>query len=181
MKYGSSATGAPPHRSWSSWPILRNWLLTYLVAFEAKSAIWIVSEPRPEHVSAITGLNESSSASFYLLKIEAIKIGDSPPEPLLTLVVGPSEEGRDISTTKKELAEQDDTLGRFWTALQEKARNRATLHAVVSPGRGNWLSMSAGVRGLFFNYIERKNGAKVELYIDQGGEQRSVRQAYCEA
>jgi hypothetical protein len=33
-------------------------LLTYLVAFEAKTAIWIVSEPRPEHISTITWLND---------------------------------------------------------------------------------------------------------------------------
>lgn len=29
-------------------------LITYLVAMEAKAAVWIVSDPRPEHVSAIT-------------------------------------------------------------------------------------------------------------------------------
>ena len=55
-------------------------IITYLVAMAAKTAIWIVADPRPEHVSAITWLNESSSANFYLLKIEAIKIvkGSNP-------------------------------------------------------------------------------------------------------
>jgi len=33
----------------------------------------IVAEPRPEHVAAVTWLNESSSAAFYLLKIEGIR------------------------------------------------------------------------------------------------------------
>lgn len=67
-------------------------LLTYLVAIGAKTAIWIVSDPRPEHVNTISWLNESSLASFFLLKVEAIRIGGSPAAPLLTLVVGPSEE-----------------------------------------------------------------------------------------
>ena len=49
-------------------------VITYLVAMEAKAAIWIVADPRPEHISAITWLNESSSADFYLLKLEAIQI-----------------------------------------------------------------------------------------------------------
>src|SRR4051812_41481425 len=44
-------------------------LITYLAAMEAKAAIWIVSEPRPEHTRAIGWLNESS-ADFYLLKVE---------------------------------------------------------------------------------------------------------------
>src|SRR5215207_10804560 len=78
-------------------------LLTYLVAIGAKKAVWIVSVPRPEHVSAITWLNESSSASFYLVKVEAIKIEDSPPAPLLTMVVGPSEESVEVGETKKDL------------------------------------------------------------------------------
>ena len=34
-------------------------LITYLVAMDAKVAIWIVSNPRPEHINAISWLNES--------------------------------------------------------------------------------------------------------------------------
>jgi RecB family endonuclease NucS len=48
-------------------------LLTYLVAIGAKTGVWLVSEPRSEHVRAISWLNESYSASFYLLKVEAIR------------------------------------------------------------------------------------------------------------
>jgi hypothetical protein len=140
-----------------------------LVAFEAKTAIWIVSEPRPEHVSTITWLNESSPASFYLLKVEAIKIAGSPPAPLLTLVVGPSEEGREVGKKKKELAEQDTVMLRFWTELLDRAQEKTSLHAAVSPNRGNWLIDTAGVSGLTYGYVIRKNDARVELYIDRGG------------
>jgi len=42
-------------------------IITYLTAFEAKVAIWIVSEPRPEHINAITWLNETTPAAFYLV------------------------------------------------------------------------------------------------------------------
>ena len=34
-------------------------IITYLVAIGAKTAIWIVADPRPEHVSSINWLNES--------------------------------------------------------------------------------------------------------------------------
>ena len=63
-------------------------LITYLVAMGAKTAIWIVSDPRPEHLASISWLNESSSVNFYLLKLEAIKIGDSPHASLLTFSQG---------------------------------------------------------------------------------------------
>jgi hypothetical protein len=67
-------------------------LLTYLAAYEASTAIWIVAEPRAEHVKAVAWLNDSSQANVYLLKVEAVRIGDSTPAPLLTKLVGPSPE-----------------------------------------------------------------------------------------
>ncbi len=51
----------------------------------AKAAIWIVSDPRPEHIAAVAWLNESGSAAFYMVKVEAVRIGTSPAAPLLTL------------------------------------------------------------------------------------------------
>src|SRR5450759_326208 len=47
-------------------------IITYLTAMGARTAIWVVSDPRPEHVAAIAWLNESSSASFYMVKVEAV-------------------------------------------------------------------------------------------------------------
>ena len=65
-------------------------VITYLTAMKARGAIWIVSEPRQEHVNAMAWLNEASNADFYLVKVEAVRIGDSPAAPLLTLIVGPT-------------------------------------------------------------------------------------------
>jgi hypothetical protein len=44
-------------------------LLTYLVNLEASVAIWLATEPRPEHQKVIDWLNESTAAdlSFYLV------------------------------------------------------------------------------------------------------------------
>lgn len=142
-------------------------LLTYLTALEAKVAIWIVAEPRSEHVKAIAWLNESSSAAFYLVKVEAIKIGDSPPASLLTLITGPSEEAIKVGDTKKELAERYLIRKKFWTQLLELASQKTKLHAAISPGQHNWIGTSAGLPyGLGLNYCVRSHDARVELYID---------------
>lgn len=143
-------------------------LLTYLVAIGAKTAVWIVAEPRPEHVNAITWLNESSAAAFYLLKIEGVKIGDSDPAPLLTLIVGPSKESRQVGVTKKDLAERYTIRGNFWTKLLERAKEKTKLHATISPGQYSWIGTGAGRRGLGYNYVVRQHDANVELYIDRG-------------
>lgn len=143
-------------------------LVTYLTALDAKAAIWIVSDPRPEHIAAISWLNESSSASFYLVKVEAIKIGDSPPAPLLTLIVGPTEEGRVLGNKKKELAERDSIRRRFWEQLLDRAKSKTKLHAAKSPSHRGWVGTSAGKSGLSFIYVIGLEKARVELYIDRG-------------
>jgi len=143
-------------------------LITYLVALEAKTAIWIVSDPRPEHLASISWLNESSSANFYLLKLEAIKINKSPPAPLLTLIVGPSEEAKEVGKVKKEIAERYQIREKFWVQLLETAKVKSKLHAKISAGRHGWIGASSGMQGLGFNYVIRRNEAQVELYIDRG-------------
>ena len=142
-------------------------LITYLTSLEAKVAVWIVADPRPEHVKAVTWLNESSSAAFYLVKVEAIKIEDSAPAPLLTLITGPSEEAIQAGDTKKELVEQQVARKSFWTQLLEKAKQRTKLHAGISAGQNNWVGTSSGLpSGLILSYVVRRHDGQVELYID---------------
>lgn len=148
-------------------------ILTYLVALDAKKAIWIVADPRPEHVGAINWLNETSAASFYLLKIEGVKISDSPPAPLLTLIVGPSKEGREIGEKKEELAERYDIRKEFWSRLLDRARNRTTLHASISPGKDSWIETSAGKSGLSYSYTIRQHDGQIEFYIDRGKQEEN--------
>lgn len=145
-------------------------LVTYLAAFPAKTAIWIVADPRPEHIQAIAWLNESLSTSFYLVKVEAIRIGNSLPAPLLTLIVAPSQESKDVGIAKKELAERDILRRRFWTGLLEAARAKTPLHAKISPTQYHWISTGASKAGLSYNYTIRQHDVTVELYIDRGKE-----------
>ncbi|MFW9880255.1 MAG: DUF4268 domain-containing protein [Candidatus Thorarchaeota archaeon] len=147
-------------------------LITYLTAIGGKTAIWIVADPRPEHVGAISWLNESSSANFYLFKIEGIKIGNSEPAPLLTLIVGPSEESKEVGEKKKELAERHIFRHKFWEALLKLAKEKTKLHANVSPSNYSWVGTGAGKSGLSFYYTVTKHDSKVELYIDRGKDSR---------
>lgn len=143
-------------------------VITYLTSIGAKIAIWIVSDPRPEHVKAIAWLNESSGADFYLLKVEAVRIGQSPPAPLLTLITGPSEESRQVGETKKDLAERYVIRRRFWEELLARARKKTKLFTSISPSKANWIGTGAGMFGLAFNFVIRQHDAHVELYIDRG-------------
>ena len=145
-------------------------LITYLTAMSAKAAIWIVSEPRPEHVAAIGWLNEAGSAAFYMVKVEAVKIGNSPPAPLFTLIVGPSEESENVGQTKKEIAERYSIRKRWWTQLIQRSVKITKLHAHISPKEYSYIGASSGIRGLNLNYVVTQGQSYAELYIDRGKE-----------
>jgi hypothetical protein len=141
-------------------------VITYLTAFSAKAAIWIVSEPRPEHVAAIAWLNEATSgADFYLVKLDAVKIGDSPAAPLLTLIVGPSEDSS-VSISREAIAEVSHTQKHFWKVLI--GNPKAKLHSHITPGASSWIATTSGIRGLNYTYTVAKNQSTAELYIDRG-------------
>jgi hypothetical protein len=143
-------------------------LVTYLSGMSAKAAIWIVSDPRPEHVAAVAWLNESGSAAFYMVKVEAVRIGESPAAPLFTLIVGPSDETKDVGQTKKEIAERYGIRKRWWTMLIERSAKVNKLHAHITPGEYSWIGTSSGIRGLNFNYVVTQDECAAELYIDRG-------------
>ena len=143
-------------------------LITYLTAMEAKAAIWVVSDPRPEHVAAITWLNESLSARFYMVKVEAVRIEDSPAAALFTLIVGPSDEAQEVGTVKRNIAERYGIRKRWWTQLIQRSSVKSKLHAHITPGEYSWIGAGSGVRGLSYNYVCTKSDCGAELYIDRG-------------
>jgi len=153
-------------------------VITYLTAFEAKTAIWIVSDPRPEHVRAISWLNESSGGSFYLLRLEAIRVGESPPAALLTVIGRPSEEAKEVGKAKQELGERHMLRRKFWTQLLDAAKVNTDLHVNIAAGHQGWVGTGAGMSGLGLNYVVRQHDARVELYIDRGkdadGENKAI-------
>ena len=142
-------------------------LITYLTALNARTAIWIVAEPRPEHVAAISWLNDSSSAAFYLVKVEAVRIGSSPPAPLLTKIVGPSEEKSEVAATNKEFAERFNLRQHWWQKLLDRP-DAKRLFGRISPGTDTWLSATSGVPGLTLSYSVVQEECGARLVIDRG-------------
>lgn len=154
-------------------------VLTYLAAYEANTAIWIVGDPRPEHVRAVTWLNDSTLASVWLFKVEAIRIGGSDPAALLTRIVGPSEETRHISATRREESARDSARFAFFERLLERAAGRTSLHDGLTPKKGPYLSRQ--VEGVGWVYGVREHGTRVILWIERGADRELETRAIFEA
>jgi hypothetical protein len=145
-------------------------LITYLVNLEAHTAIWVASEPRPEHEKVIHWLNEStpSNISFNLVKVEAIRIGNSPYAPLFTVMAGPDAIAKEIGEKKKEWADRHYKCQDFWKGLLARSKVKTRLFSNISPGGKSFLSASAGKSGFGYNYYIGTQGAAVDFYIDFG-------------
>lgn len=143
-------------------------LITYMSNQDAKIAIWITSDPRPEHERAVEWLNETlpADAAFYLIKVEAVRINDSPPAPLFTVVAAPSLTSQQVGEQRKELAQRHKQYLEFWAQLLDKARGQSNLFSGVSPKKDHWISAGAGRTGVQWSYVALKDHARVELYID---------------
>ena len=83
-------------------------LITYLTNMDCKVAIWICKEPRQEHINAVNWLNETSDDdfNFYIVKLEAYKIGNSEPAPFFSVICHPSKEQKEMGKDKKVLKDQ---------------------------------------------------------------------------
>lgn len=153
-------------------------LLTYLTNLEAKIAIWISSDPRPEHVKAVGWLNEvtPSDTAFYLVQLPAYRIAGSDPAPLFTPIVGPSSEAKDVGASRKELGERHILRKESWGQLLAQAKDRGVkVHADCAPSTRIALGAGAGKTGLSFGYLVWDDRTGVELYIDTGDRERNER------
>jgi hypothetical protein len=142
-------------------------LVTYLSNLDAKTAVWITSDPRPEHEQAIHWLNEVVPADigFFLVKLQAYRIGSSPLAPLLSVVAGPNLAASIAGSQKKELAERHLVRKEFWSELLEHANQITPLHAGRSPSTDTWLNAGAGRTGLAYQYRVRADDSQVGLRI----------------
>lgn len=158
-------------------------VLTYLVNMDAATAVWITTEPRAEHRRVVDWLNQSTpdNISFFLVKVEGVRIGTSPLAPLFTVLASPDAQTKQIGEGKKELADRHLRRREFWTGLVEKTKGRTRLFANISPGVENWISTGAGKSGVSFQYWILLRSVGIQMYIDYDTESGEKNKAIFDA
>ena len=145
-------------------------VLVYLSELKAKNAVWIVAEARSEHISAVEWLNSSGLAKFWLLTIDAVRIGSSPYAPVLTLVTGPREVQGDITQVRIEKSDRDSARQRFFSKLLPVTEESTNLFAGLTPSSGPYQSARSGFPGINYVLSVRKDATAVMLWIERGVE-----------
>ena len=93
--------------------------ITYASMLKADYIVFIAEKFRDEHLTAIDWLNEQfklESAKFFAVKISAIKIGDSKPAPLFTIIKEPDIKIKEIELerTSIEISALVENRKKFW-------------------------------------------------------------------
>ncbi len=140
-------------------------VMTYLVGLEASTAIWISPEPRPEHQRAIEWLNEFAPAniSFYVVKVEAIRIADSPVAPLFQVVAGPDAQSKATGGSKKSMAASEEANLRFWRNLIAFPRQPSNPFGGRTAGPSGWMGIGLGRSGVSIVLAISRRSYRAEL------------------
>lgn len=150
-------------------------LITYAAGKNASCAIWIVRKANDEHKRAVEFLNETSknSIGYFLLEIEAWKIGDSEPAPKFNVVEAPNDWAR--SESDANITPTVRLCQRFWQAFNDHASRDAEFlknFKLRKPLLQNWYDFSIGRQGLWMSISvsDFHKRVKVAAYISKKNE-----------
>ena len=146
-------------------------LITYMAGLEARYAVLVAEEIRPEHHSALNHLNTISGDEFgfFAIGLEAWRIGGSLPAPRLRLDVHPDNWRRSAKRSQTIGPAQERYL-RFWGELLELLRGTYPGWTNQNPYRDNWIGLrsaaSVAIYILSFGGPKAAPRVRVEVYID---------------
>jgi hypothetical protein len=152
-------------------------LLTYAAGKNARIIVWISPKFKEEHIQTLNWLNESTGEeqSFFGVEIKVVKIDDSRPAPLFTLVAKPNTWQKTRGGATPQSSTRGELYRDFWTGFLEELKKKAPGVTRASKGLPqNWCSIGAGRVGFSYNTAftyDRK--FKVELYIDTFDKERN--------
>lgn len=148
-------------------------LLTYASSFDACIIVWVVADYREEHKKAIEWFNDhmSEEISFFLVKTEVWKIGNSEPAVKFNVIVEPNDWSKIIknsSVSKNKLTEKKLLKLKFWEGFREYAEHNTTqLRIRRKPRPQHWYDISIGSSNAHIAYTtnSRDNCIAAEIYI----------------
>lgn len=154
-------------------------LLTYASGIDASVLVWIAEEVREEHRQALEWINERTDQETFLfaLKIELLKIDDSPAAPNFMPVVVPNKWQKAArEAVASDSTPRGDAYRRFFQALIDELRegHRFTKAKVAFPQ--NWYGFSSGTTDVSYNITFNKgNRVRAEIYINRRDQEANKR------
>jgi len=142
-------------------------VITYAAGIDAKTIVWVSENIREEHQKTIEFLNNNTTdtLNFFLVQIEAYKIGDSKPAPKFNLIEGPNEWARAVRGASGETGKIGDLpliKLNFWQQVRDLGMEKYPGLKWRKASKDHWYDMSVGSRISHISMqVNSKNPAKV--------------------
>ena len=147
-------------------------IITYAAGVGAKKVIWVAESFRPEHAAALEFLNENTTdnLSFFAVKIELWRIGNSALAPKFEVVVKPNDwvkSGREQAHAALSASPAKQLQQKFWIALTNRLTKSSSHIRPQKPRPQHWLTNSIGRSGFALTIIANTRDERlgVELWI----------------
>ena len=106
-------------------------IITYASGLDASKIIWIVTNARSEHKSAIEWLNNNTEndINFFLIELKAYRIGDSLPAPKFEIVQMPNDfiKNGNMKSRNKTLNRSQAARYDFWSRFIEYSSTQSLI------------------------------------------------------
>ena len=125
-------------------------LMTYAAVNRATTAVWIAEEVSDDHRSVIDWLNDNTPPhlNFFLAKMRAFRIGNSPVAPQLDVICRPNAE---VKKQRTQAANQQSQLvgwrQELWRQIHRYIEDRRPPFRLQSPSGAHWSTVRLGKSG----------------------------------
>ena len=146
-------------------------IITYASGLDATVIVWIVTEAREEHKSAIEWLNNNTNQNinFFLVEIHAYQIEHSLPAPKFEVIERPNDFIK-LSKAKSGKNEMNQTQANrleFWTLFNDVIAERGKPFNIRKASTDHWYDVSVGTSGahISITLVNKEKAVGVEFYI----------------
>jgi hypothetical protein len=147
-------------------------LITYSSVLGASAVVWIAESIRPEHKAAMDflNLNLKESLSLYGVEASAIRINDSKPAFILSVVSMPSEANASGAEAAQGTSETQEKYRSYFQLLIDELREKYKFTNASKGQPQNWYTFASDNSKAYKFGTSFATGGKlrVELYIDCG-------------
>lgn len=147
-------------------------IITYASGLDASVVVWIVTNARDEHASAIEWLNNHTddNVSFFLLEIHAYKIGDSAPAPMFKIIEQPNDFVKNVKALaeKGNLSERQKHRLEFWTKFNDILDERGKPFNKHKPSTYQSYTVAVGSSKCYISIdlVNKEHKIRVGLWIN---------------
>lgn len=151
-------------------------VITYASGLDADVVVWIVTEAREEHKSAVEWLNHhlDNDINVFFLELHAYKIGNSLPAPKFEIVGKPNDFIKSSRHTggPDEISQTQSERLEFWTQFNDVITERGKPFNIRKATTDHWYDVAIGTSAahIGITLVNKENFVGVELYINDSKE-----------